>query len=97
MKATGTWIALIDPREKKKESSIIKLTQRAESQLEEDQIEKIKTNILEVHSAGERILDSRIKPGKMVLVDPRMPFAVVHDKDEVAYLVVQENQIMMVE
>ena len=97
MKATGTWIALIDPREKKKKSSIIKLTKEAESQLEEDQIEKIKTNILEVHSAGERILDSRIKPGKMVLVDPRMPFAVVHDKDEVSYLVVQENQIMMVE
>jgi len=97
MKATGTWIALIDPREKKKKSSIIKLTKEAESQLEEDQLEEIKTNILKVHSAGERVLDSRIKSGKMVIVDPRMPFAVVHDKDEVSYLVVQENQIMMVE
>ena len=97
MKATGTWVALVDPREKKKESSIIKLSKEVKSQLEEDQIEEIKTNILEVHSAGEKVLDSRIKSGKMVIVDPRMPFAVVHDKDEVAYLVVQENQIMMVE
>ena len=97
MKATGTWIALVDPREPKKEKPVIHLSKEAKASLEDDQVDEIKTNILEVHSVGERVLDKSIEAGKNVIVDPRMPFAVVHDKDEKGYLVVQENQIMMVE
>ena len=96
MKATGTWIALLDPRAPKKEKSIIHLSKEAKAAIEEDQIDEIKTNILEVHSVGERVLDKSIVKESMVIVDPRIPFAVVHDADKKAYLMIQENQVMMV-
>ena len=97
MKATGTWIALLDPRSKKEDKPIIHLSKEVKASLEEDQADEIKTNILEVHSVGERVLDKTITEGSMVVVDPRIPFAVVHDKEESAYLMIQENQVMMVE
>ena len=97
MKATGTWIALLDPRTKQEDKPIIHLSKEAKASLEEDQANEIKTNILEVHSVGERVLDKNITEGSMVVVDPRIPFAVVHDEEENAYLVIQENQVMMVE
>ena len=43
------------------------------------------------------LLDKSIVKGSMVIVDPRIPFAVVHDSKENAYLMIQENQVMMVE
>ncbi len=97
MKATGTWIALLDPRKPKKEKPLIHLSKEAKASLEEDQIDEIKTNILEIHSVGERVLDKSIVKGSKAIVDPRIPFAVVHDTDEKAYLMIQENQVMMVE
>tara|TARA_R100001463_G_scaffold46092_1_gene94616 strand:+ start:194 stop:487 length:294 start_codon:yes stop_codon:yes gene_type:complete len=97
MKATGTWIALVDPRTPKKDKPVIHLSKEAKAAMEEDQMDEIKTNILEVHSVGERVLDKSIVKESMVIVDPRIPFAVVHDTDEKAYLMIQENQVMMVE
>jgi|TARA_R110000824_G_scaffold187195_2_gene368452 hypothetical protein len=97
MKATGTWIALLDPRGKKEDKPLIHLSKEAAASMEEDKMDEIKTNILEVSSVGERLLDKSIVKGSMVIVDPRIPFAVVHDKDENAYLMIQENQVMMVE
>ena len=97
MKATGTWIALLDPRGKKEDKPLIHLSKEAKASMEEDKMDEIKTNILKVHSVGERVLDKNITEGAMVVVDPRIPFAVVHDKDENAYLMIQENQVMMVE
>ena len=97
MKATGTWIALVDPRTPRKDKSVIHLSKEVKASIDEDQVDEIKTNILEVHSVGERLQDKSIVKGSMVIVDPRIPFAVVHDKDENAYLMIQENQVMMVE
>jgi predicted nucleic acid-binding protein len=96
MKATGTWIALLDPREKKEDKPLIYLSKEAKASMEEDKMDEIKTNILEVHSVGERLQDKSIVKGSMVIVDPRIPFAVVHDSKENAYLMIQENQVMMV-
>ena len=76
---------------------LIHLSKEAAASMEEDKMDEIKTNILEVSSVGERLLDKSIVKGSMVIVDPRIPFAVVHDKDENAYLMIQENQVMMVE
>jgi hypothetical protein len=50
MKATGTWIALVDPREPKKDKPVIHLSKEAKASMEEDQVDEIKTNILKVHS-----------------------------------------------
>ena len=97
MKATGTWIALLDPRGKKEDKPLIHLSKEAAASMEEDKMDEIKTNILEVSSVGERLLDKSIVKGSMVIVDPRIPFAVVHDADKKAYLMIQENQVMMVE
>ena len=97
MKAIGTWIALVDPRGPKKEKPVIHLSKEVKASMDEDQMDEIKTNILEVHSVGERLQDKSIVKGSMVIVDPRIPFAVVHDSKENAYLMIQENQVMMVE
>jgi|TARA_R110000823_G_scaffold230813_4_gene357617 hypothetical protein len=96
MKATGTWIALVDPRTPRKDKSVIHLSKEVKASIDEDQVDEIKTNILEVHSVGERLQDKSIVKGSMVIVDPRIPFAVIHDLNKTAYLMIQENQVMMV-
>ena len=89
MKATGTWIALLDPREKKEAKPVIHLSKEAKASMEEDKMDEIKTNILKVHSVGDRVQDKNIIEGAMVVVDPRIPFAVVHDKDENAWRILK--------
>lgn len=100
MKATGTWVVLKDPREKKEES-VIQLLDETKDRIAED-TDNIQTNILEVLSAGEHCKDKMLfEKGAKVIIDPRMPVAVIntqedHSKEEEYVLVVQENQIMVV-
>ena len=100
MKATGTWVVLKDPREKKEES-VIQLLDETKDRIAKD-TDNIQTNILEVLSAGEHCKDSKLfVEGVKVIIDPRMPVAVINieqdeSKEEKFVLVVQENQIMIV-
>lgn len=103
MQATGTWIVLKDPRILKTPSDIILLDSTKKANEQDDS--GIPTNILEVLSVGDLVRDPKIKDsvGKKVLVDPRMPMALVYledkkEKNEVVpmAIVVQENQIMLV-
>lgn len=97
MKATGTWVILKDPREKQEES-IIQLLDETKKRMQEES-EDLNTNILEVVSAGEHCRDKELfKPGSKVILDPRMPVAVINtsENEEEFVLVVQENQVMMV-
>jgi len=103
MQATGTWIVLKDPRKLETPSEIILLDSTMKAIEQDDS--GIPTNILEVISVGELVRDASIKGsvGKKVLVDPRMPMALVYTEDKKSkndivemVIVVQENQIMMV-
>jgi len=100
MKATGTWVVLKDPREKKEES-VIQLLDETKDRIASD-TDNIQTNMLEVLSAGEHCRDSKLfVEGAKVILDPRMPVAVINieedeEKDDNYVLVVQENQIMIV-
>jgi hypothetical protein len=100
-KATGTWIALIDPREKQASKPIVQLLDETKDRMSQDE-SNIKTNILTIHSVGSLVKDNRFTEGAKVVVDPRMPVAIIalddRPKLEAEYvLVVQENQIMMVQ
>ena len=100
MKATGTWVVLKDPREKKEES-VIQLLDETKDRIARD-TNDIQTNILEVLSAGDHCRDLRLfEEGAKIILDPRMPVAVINieedkEKDDEYVLVVQENQIMIV-
>jgi len=101
MIATGTWVLLKDPREEQQES-VIQLLDETKDRIAQDRSDDLNTNILEVISAGEHCRDIKLfEPGAKVILDPRMPCAVVNveeneDKEDKYVLVVQENQVMMV-
>lgn len=98
MIATGTWVILKDPREKKVES-LVELLDETKDRIAEEQSDTLSHNVLEIISVGPHVRDRdlMLESGK-VAVDPRTPVAMIatdKDKDE-HVLVVQENQIMMV-
>lgn len=98
MIATGTWVVLKDPREKKADT-IIELLDETKDRLAQEDSDTLSHNVLEVLSVGPHVRDRDLilEKGK-VAVDPRTPVAMIStDKDGDEYvLVVQENQIMMV-
>ena len=98
MIATGTWVILKDPRERKADS-VIELLNETKDRIAEEESDTLSHNVLEIISVGPHVRDRdlMLKAGK-VAVDPRTPVAMIatdKDKDE-HVLVVQENQIMMV-
>ena len=98
-KATGTWVALEDPREKKQESQIYIPDEVKQRELEDPNM--IKTNILTIHSAGAGAVkqESRLQPGRQVVVDPRAGFLVtaIDEVKEEYLIVVPYNQLVMVQ
>ena len=94
-KATGTWVALVDPREPVKKESVIELLDETREYMKKDTSD-LNTNTFEVHSVGAEVRNKKIRPGIKVLVDPRIPLGAVEDDNGVLNLVIQENQIMMI-
>ena len=99
-KATGQWVAILDPREKKVESKI-ELLEETKAAMKQGDLDGLNTNQFKVHSAGDEVHNQRLKEsGITVIIDPRMPLqAVIMDEggDEASVFLVQESQVMMIE
>lgn len=98
VQATGTWVLLKDPREKKAKLDLIVPSQYKESQAERE-LETI-SHILDVVSVGDLVRDPHLKIAKTVMIDTRAQFTAINTakqgEDEEFVIVLQENQIVAV-